>query len=102
MSELPFSNDEILCGYEDIVSSGTDQFAAWVKVSDHEILVQHMVDIQEATADFAKRQKGNMLHLLIRAVRTRTFLPDQLCRRDSAFTTGTMGPDGEKNLPSKN
>ena len=28
--ELPFSNDEILCGYEGIVSSGTDQFTAWV------------------------------------------------------------------------
>ena len=41
-----------LCGYEDIVSSGTDQFTAWVKVSPHEVLVQHMVDIQKATADF--------------------------------------------------
>ena len=50
--ELPFSNDEILCGYEDIVSSGTDHFTAWVKVSPHEVLVQHMVDIQRATADF--------------------------------------------------
>ena len=38
--ELPFSNDEILCGYEDIVSSGTDHFTAWVKVSPHEVLVQ--------------------------------------------------------------
>ena len=50
--ELPFSNDEILCGYEEIVSSGTDLFAAWVKVSPYEVLVQHMVDIQRATADF--------------------------------------------------
>ena len=43
--ELPFSNDEILCGYE-------DQFTAWVKMSAHEILVQHVVDVQRATADF--------------------------------------------------
>ena len=49
---MPFSNDEILCGYEDIVSSGTDHFTAWVKVSPHEVLVQHMIDIQRATADF--------------------------------------------------
>ena len=28
--ELPFSNDELLCGYEDILSSGTD-FTAWVR-----------------------------------------------------------------------
>ena len=47
---LPFSNDEIL--YEDIVSSRTDHFAAWVKVSPHKVLVQHMVDIQRATTDF--------------------------------------------------
>ena len=50
--ELPFSSDEILCGYEDIVSSGTDHFTAWVKVSPHEVLVQHVVDIQKATANF--------------------------------------------------
>ena len=50
--EFPFSNDEILCGYEDIVSSGTDQFTAWVKVSPQEVLVHHMVDIQRAIADF--------------------------------------------------
>ena len=50
--ELPFSNDEILSGYEDIVSSGTDQFTAWVKMNPDEVLVHHMVDVQKATADF--------------------------------------------------
>ena len=51
--ELPFSNDEILCGYEEIVSSGTDQFTAWVKMSPHEVLVQNVVDFsKKATADF--------------------------------------------------
>ena len=50
--DLPFSNDEILCGYEEIVSSGTDHFTAWVKMSPHEVLVQHVVDFQKATADF--------------------------------------------------
>ena len=29
-----------------------DQFTAWVKVSEHEILVQHMVEIHKATAEF--------------------------------------------------
>ena len=33
--ELPFSNDEILSGSEDVVSFGTDHFTAWVKVSPH-------------------------------------------------------------------
>ena len=43
--ELPFSNDEILSGYEEIVSSGTDHFTAWVKMNPHEVLVQLLVDI---------------------------------------------------------
>ena len=50
--ELLFSSDEILSGYKDIVSSGTDQFTAWVKMDPHEVLVHHMVDVQKATADF--------------------------------------------------
>ena len=50
--ELPFSNDEILSGYEEFDSSGTDLLTTWVIMSEQEILVQHMVDIQEATAEF--------------------------------------------------
>ena len=50
--ELPFSNDEILSGYEEFDSSGTDLFTTWVKMSEHKILVQHMVEIQKATAEF--------------------------------------------------
>ena len=36
----------------EIGSPGTDQFTAWVKMREHEILVQHMVDIQKATVEF--------------------------------------------------
>ena len=53
--ELPFSSDEILSGYEDIVSSGTDQFTTSVKMDTHDVLVHHwhhMVNVQKATADF--------------------------------------------------
>ena len=50
--ELPFSNDEILSSCEEFDSSGTDLFASLVKMSEHEILVHHMVDIQKATAEF--------------------------------------------------
>ena len=49
---LPFSNDEILSGYEEFDSSGTDLFTSWVKLIEHEILVHHMVDIEKATAEF--------------------------------------------------
>ena len=61
--ELPFSNDEILCTYEVIVSSGTDQFTAWVKMSPHEVLVQHMVDIQKATADFREASERKTYYI---------------------------------------
>ena len=59
--ELPYSNDEILSGYEEIVSSGTDQFTTWVKM--HEILVHHMVDIQKATAEFRGAFEWNTCYL---------------------------------------
>ena len=49
---LPFSNEVILSGYEELDSSGNDLFTSWVKLSDHEILVQHLVDIERATAGF--------------------------------------------------
>ena len=49
---LPFSCDETLSGYEDIVSSGTDKFTTWVKTDPDATLVQHMVDVQKAVADF--------------------------------------------------
>ena len=58
--ELPFSSDEILSGYEDIVSSGTVQFTAWVNTGPHATLVRHMVDVQTATAGF--REASEMRH----------------------------------------
>ena len=50
--KLPFSTEEILEGFEDIVSLGTDQFTAWVKTDPHASLVRHVVDVQKAIADF--------------------------------------------------
>ena len=100
--ELPFSNDEILCGYEDIVSSGTDHFTAWLKVSPHEILVQHMVDIQKATADSREASERRPGHLLRQTVSANISLIVHLRRRGSASTTGTLGPDVEKKMLSKN
>ena len=50
--ELPFPSEEILSCFEDIVSSGTDQFTTWVKTDPDATLVRHMVDVQKATAEF--------------------------------------------------
>ena len=50
--KLPFSSEDILSGYEDVVSSGTDQFTTWVKADPDVTLVRHMVDVQKAVAEF--------------------------------------------------
>ena len=50
--ELPFSCDAILSGYEDLVSSGSDQFTMWGKMSPQEILAEHVVDIHKVVAEF--------------------------------------------------
>ena len=42
--ELPFSSDETLSGYEDIVSSKSDRFTMWGKMSPHEVFAEHVVD----------------------------------------------------------
>ena len=55
--ELPFSNDEILFGYEEFDSSGNDLFTSWATLSEREILVQQMVDIEKATAKFPEASK---------------------------------------------
>ena len=60
---LPFSNDEILSSYEEFDSSGTDLVTSCVKMSEHEILVQHMVDIEKATAEFREAVRKETSYL---------------------------------------
>ena len=50
--ELPFSCDALLSGYEDLVSSGSDHFTMWGKMSPQKILAEHVVDIHKVVADF--------------------------------------------------
>ena len=50
--ELPFPSEEILSGYEEIVSSCTDQFTAWVETDPGATLVRQVVDVQKAVAEF--------------------------------------------------
>ena len=51
---LPSSSEVILSRNEEIDSSGNDLFTSWAKLSEHEILVEHMVDIEKATAEFCE------------------------------------------------
>ena len=48
------------------------------------------------------RQKRNLLQLLTRTVPLSALRPVRLSRGDSASTTGTLDPDGEKKMPLKN
>ena len=50
--KLPFSSDDILSGYEDLVSSGSDRFTMWGEMGPHEVLAEHVVDIHKVKADF--------------------------------------------------
>ena len=87
---------------KDLDSSGNDLFTSWVKMSDHEILVQHVVDIEKATAEFreaSERKHATSSHMNSSSER---FATVRLCRKDSASTTGTLGPGAEKKMPSKN
>ena len=49
---LPFSNEVILSSYQEPDSSGNYLFTPWSKVSEREILVEHMMDIEKAIAQF--------------------------------------------------
>ena len=100
--ELPFSSDDILSGYEELDSSGNDLFTPWARLGEHEILVEHMVDIEKATAEFreaSERKHATSSHLKSSENALR---PVRLCKGDSASTTGTLDPDGEKKMPSRN
>ena len=50
--ELPFPSEEILSGYEDVVSSSQDRYTTWVKTDPDVTLERHMVDTQKAVADY--------------------------------------------------
>ena len=64
--ELPFSHDILLSGYEEIVSSRNRSLYCVLQMSHHEILVQHVVDIHEAPAEFreaSERKPATSYHV---------------------------------------
>ena len=71
-------------------------------MSEHEILVQHMVDIQKATADFreaSERQLATSSHT--KSV-NKHFATRSIVRRRLSIYNWKPGPDGEKKMPSRN
>ena len=66
-------------------------------MSEHEILVQHMVDIHEATAEFreaSERKRAASSHM--NSSRKTLLRPVRLRKVDLASTTGTLVPVGKK------
>ena len=73
----------------------------WGKMNPDEILTEHVVDITESRRMSVKLLKEIRLHLLKHMALTNTLL-NHLCRRGSAFTTGTLGPDEARQMVTRN
>ena len=99
--ELLFSCDAILSGYEDLVSSRSDQFTMWGKMSHQEFWLNTWLTFTELLPTSVMILNAFSHPLLSPVVSTNTFSSQLLCRRGSAFTTGTMGPDDQRKMLSK-
>ena len=92
-----FKNEVILPSYEELDSSGNDLFTSWVKMSDHEILVQHMVDIEMILAEFreaSERKHATSSHTNSSSKRFATRSIVQ--RRLSIYNWNPWTPSGER------
>ena len=92
----------VMSGFEEIVSSGTDKFTAWVKTDPHDTLVHHMVDVQKAIADFREASErrhdaSSHTNLFSKNLSDRSLVQKRL-----SISTGTLGPDAEKKMLSRN
>ena len=95
--ELPFSSDDILSGYEELDSSGNDLFTSWARLGEHEILVEHMVDIEKATAEFreaSERKHATSSHL--KSSRKRFATRSIVQRRLRILHLESWTPSGER------
>ena len=96
---LPFPSEGILSGYEDIVSSGSDQFTTRVKTDPDATLVRHTVDVQKAVAEF--REVSERRHdTSSQAYRLHKNLPNvRLCKSVSASATRIQDIDVGRRMP---
>ena len=96
--ELPFSCDAIY-----LVSSGSDQFTMWGNMSHQEILAEHVVDIHKKLLPTSVMLMNAFSRPpLSLMVSTNTVSLNHLCRRGSALTTGTRGPDEVRKMLLRN
>ena len=62
----------------------------------------YMVNFEKATAEFREASERKHATSSHRTVPVNALRPVRLCRGDSASTTGTLDPVGEKKMPSNN
>ena len=76
---------------------GQINLPSWVKMDPHDVLVHHMVDVQEATADFREAsERRPATSSQTNRVSKQISVIVHLCRSGSASTTGTQGPGAGK------
>ena len=97
--ELPFSCDAILSGYEDLVSSGSDQFTM---LNTKKSLLNTWLTFTKLLPTSVMLLNAFSHPLLSLMVSTNSFPLYHLCRRGSAFTTGTLGSDEVRKMLSRN
>ena len=92
---LPFSNDEILSGYEECDSSGTDLFTTWVKMSHHEILVA-CGGYEKATAEFREASEIKLSISSHKNSSRKRFATRSIVQRRLSIYNWNLGPLREK------
>ena len=78
-------------------------FNSWVKLREHEIFVQHILNVKKSRAEFreaSEKKHDSSSHM--NSSSKRFAIRSMLCKEDSASTTGTLNPVGVKKMRSNN
>ena len=100
--ELLFSCDATLSGFEDLHLSSSDQFTMWEKwhlMRFWPCTWWTFTELRQISVTLVREFR---LHLLKHPTSTNSSLLNHLCKRGSAFTTGTLGPDEVEKVLSRN
>ena len=99
--EQPFSDDDVLSGFEDHHLPRSDQFTTWGKMTSGK-LAEHVVTFTELRQTSVTPLKEFRLPLLSHMASTNTFLLSLLCEGGLVFTTGILGLDEAQKMLSRN
>ena len=92
---------EILSGYENLTPQEQTYFTTWVKVSEHEFLVQHMVNIQKATAEFREASERKPATSSHKNSFSKQFATRSIVQRRLSMHNWNPGAVAERKMPSR-